>query len=63
MPPGLVLKPWSSQGSLDRAGTWRIWRLWELRVVQPLSEVAELRDLGALRLRFDVRVGDTGISV
>jgi hypothetical protein len=25
--------------------------------------VAELRDLGALRLRFDVRVGDTGISV
>ncbi len=33
MPPGRVLKAWISQGSLEKAGTWRIWTSPDARVV------------------------------
>jgi len=47
MPPGRVLKAWMSQGSLEKAGTWRSLRAREVRVVQL---VADTRDLRAGRL-------------
>src|SRR6267142_6794470 len=68
-PPGLVLKPWMSQGSLFRAGTWRIWRPRDFRVIQAESDWAEgtgtdrnvCPTLRALRLGFSVFVGATAI--
>src|SRR6267378_2758918 len=60
MPPGLVLKPWMSQGSLLRAGTWRIWRPRDLRAIQLELDWAEGTDrnvcptLRAFRLGFGV---------
>lgn len=34
MPPERVLKAWISQGSLEKAGTWRSLRPREVRVIQ-----------------------------
>jgi len=33
-PPGRVLNPWTSQGRLEKAGTWSIWGPWDARMVQ-----------------------------
>jgi len=58
MPPGAVLKAWTSQGSLERAGIWRSWRPLEVRVVQVVAGVDGTRDLRTGRLE-DVLVADT----
>ena len=51
-PPGAVLKAWISQGSLEKAGTWRSFRLWDVRVVQLVAGAGGTRDLR------DGRLGD-----
>src|SRR5580692_8619108 len=48
-PPGAVLKAWISQGSLERAGTWRSFRRLEVRVVQLVAGADGMRDLRAVR--------------
>ncbi len=58
MPPGRVLKAWISQGSLEKAGTWRSFRLREARVVQLVAAWSGTRDLRAGRLG-DVLVAGT----
>jgi len=45
MPPGAVLKAWISQGSLEKAGTWRMRRPLEVRVVQLVAGADAMRDL------------------
>jgi len=58
MPPGLVLKAWISQGSLERAGIWRSLRPREVRVVQLFAGTGGMRDLRTLRFG-DVLVAGT----
>ena len=58
MPPGLVLKAWISQGSLERAGIWRSFRLWKVRVVKLVAGSDGVRGLRAGRLG-DVLVAGT----
>src|SRR5580704_548777 len=62
-PPGLVLKPWRSHGSLEKAGTWRIWRPLDLRTAQFAAEVDPERFFWVVRLAFSVFAGGTGLSV
>jgi len=57
-PPGRVLKAWISQGSLDKAGTWRIFRLQDVLVVQLVAGADAMRDLRTARLE-DVLVAGT----
>ena len=58
MPPGVVLKAWISQGSLEKAGTWRSFRPWDVRVVQLAARVDGARDLRMARFG-DVLVAGT----
>src|SRR5712664_2128563 len=62
-PPGRVLKPWISQGSLARAGAWRISRPRDLRVIQCSIGERDLEDARAVCFLADVFVRDTAISV
>src|SRR6267143_5025864 len=68
-PPGLVLKPWMSQGRLLKAGTWRIWRPRDLRAIHLELGGAEGTDrnvcptLRAFRLGFSVFAGATALPV
>lgn len=43
MPPGRVLKAWMSQGSLEKAGSWRILRPRDARVSSAEDEGERLR--------------------
>ena len=58
MPPGLVLKAWISQGSLEKAGIWRSWRPQEVLVVQLVAGTDGTRGLRTARLG-DVLVAGT----
>ncbi len=58
MPPGVVLKAWISQGSLEKAGTWRSFRPWDVRVAQLAARVDGARDLRMARFG-DVLVAGT----
>src|SRR5271167_574364 len=57
MPPGAVENAWISQGSLEKAGTWRIFRLRDVLVVQLVAGVDALRDLLTARLVDDLVAG------
>ena len=58
MPPGAVLKAWISQGSLEKAGTWRSLRPLDVPVDQLRAGTGGTRDLRTLRLG-DVLVAGT----
>src|SRR6266446_1232916 len=62
-PPGLVLKPWMSQESFERAGTWRICVPRTLSVLQESRGAGEFRRPGLLRFLVDVFVRDMAIPV
>src|SRR6266436_5950314 len=62
-PPGLVLKPWMRQGSLFRAGTWRIWRPRDLRVIQAALALEWTPGWRAPRFAVTVFVGATTLTV
>ena len=58
-----MLKPWTSQESFERAGTWRIRTPRTLSSVQAILTPTSGRDLRALRLVVTVFVEATSLPV
>src|ERR1700676_1346256 len=63
MPAGRVLKAWISQGSLEKAGTWRILAPLWVRVVQALAGGMSLRLLRTTGFFGDAFVGAMRVQV